>query len=248
MKRPIGTLILFRGLMRETRHWGPFLEMVKAKYNVVAVDLPGVGAAASQMPPFSVFGMSEAVRKQVLKQNAPPPYGLLGVSLGGMVALEWAQNYPREVAGCIAINTSSKLSSALERLRWQVWSQFAPLPFLSDVKKREEKVTQLVINDPEKQKQAYELWALIAHDFKTHPLAFPNQMLAASKYLPGDSLKGSEDVLLLVAEGDRLVDPACSQVLSERYQWPMKAHPWGGHDLAWDDPEWILTQVQSFFA
>lgn len=248
MRTALGSLILLRGLGREARHWGPFLEMLKPHYNVVTVDLPGVGSAASQMPPLSVFGICESVRNQVLKLNAPQPYGLLGVSLGGMVALEWIQNYSQEVAGCVAINTSCRLSPALQRLRWQVWTQFAPLPFLSDIKRREEQVTRLVINDPEKQKEAYELWSLIARDFKTHPLVLANQMLAASKYIPNDSLKGNSNILLLVGEGDRLVDPSCSQTLSERYQWPLKPHPWGGHDLAWDDPEWIRDQLQSFFA
>src|SRR5439155_8075284 len=44
-----------------------------------------------------------AVRAEMRAESA---VWLLGLSLGGMVAFEWARQYPQEVAGAVLINTS----------------------------------------------------------------------------------------------------------------------------------------------
>ena len=127
--------VLLRGLTREARHWGdmPLLLAQQLESNdatpppaVTTLDLPGNGAAASQTSPCSVRAMVEAARQQLAATGARPPYALMAMSLGGMVATDWAQRYPDEVARLVLINTSMRpYSRFTERLRPASWARVA---------------------------------------------------------------------------------------------------------------------------
>jgi hypothetical protein len=43
--------------------------------------------------------------------------------------------------------------------------------------------------------------------------------------------------------GDRMVDPACTQAIAREWNVTPKTHPWAGHDLPLDDPEWVALAV-----
>jgi hypothetical protein len=43
-----------------------------------------------------------------------------------------------------------------------------------------------------------------------------------------------------------LVDPSCSSQLHNRFNWPINRHPWAGHDISWDDSQWVLNHVQEW--
>jgi pimeloyl-ACP methyl ester carboxylesterase len=118
--------VMLRGLTRESRHWGDMtiflaqqldLRDQSAAHQVLALDLAGNGAAAGRASPTSVRGMVDAARKQLAADGIKPPYALMAMSLGGMVATDWAQRYPEEVARLVLINTSMRpYSRMVERL------------------------------------------------------------------------------------------------------------------------------------
>ena len=118
---PPPTWILLRGLAREAAHWGAFTGDLKAALpgaRTLALDLPGNGALHQARSPTRVAGMVAAARAELARQGVAPPYHLLALSLGAMVATEWARVAPHEVARCVLVNTSLRpFSPFYQRLR-----------------------------------------------------------------------------------------------------------------------------------
>ena len=113
--------IFLRGLTREARHWGSFTAQFEARLatdQVTALDLPGNGEFHAQTSPLTAAGMVTFARQQLLAQGIKPPYQLLTMSLGGMVATCWAQRYPHELSRLVLINTSMRpFNSFNQRLK-----------------------------------------------------------------------------------------------------------------------------------
>ena len=64
LKTP-ATWILLRGLAREKRHWGDFLEQFRSAFpndKILALDLPGAGEFFKETSPRTVEGMFNFVR------------------------------------------------------------------------------------------------------------------------------------------------------------------------------------------
>jgi len=65
--RPTNWLIL-RGLAREQRHWGPFVDIFEAKVpgsRVHTLDLPGVGTECQRDSPATVAGIVSDLRERL---------------------------------------------------------------------------------------------------------------------------------------------------------------------------------------
>ncbi len=94
--------ILLRGLTREARHWARSAERLAAwaarsRTAPRLIDLPGNGAERhADGVPLDVRAMTAFVRRGRLDSGVAPPYRLIAMSLGGMVATEWAQRHPDE--------------------------------------------------------------------------------------------------------------------------------------------------------
>src|SRR4029077_21289752 len=81
-------------------------------------DPPGGGRFYAQRSVLTVGAMVEHAREWLAAQGPPAPYRLLGLSLGGMVSLDWASRHPEEVAACVVLNTSLRPFSAFhQRIR-----------------------------------------------------------------------------------------------------------------------------------
>ena len=105
------TWVLLRGLMREARHWGDFPALfgtVFTNATIATPDLPGNGRLFEGRSPTSIAAMVESCRASLADAGHAPPYRLLALSLGGMVATEWARRHPAEIAVLVLINTSMR--------------------------------------------------------------------------------------------------------------------------------------------
>jgi pimeloyl-ACP methyl ester carboxylesterase len=114
--------ILLRGLMREQRHWGASPPSWRSALPAPPSSRPTCRATASATP----CAARPAWRRwwnsaaPTCARAACRRYSLLALSLGGMVAVEWASRYPQEIARCVLINTSMRPYSRFhQRLRWQ---------------------------------------------------------------------------------------------------------------------------------
>src|SRR6187402_286391 len=121
--------ILLRGLTREGRHWGKFLEHLRLEAalpgdQITLLDLPGNGRENGLPAPLHVSDMTTFVRSRAAAAGLKPPYRLLAMSLGGMVATDWAQRHPQDIERLVLINTSMRPFAAMhERLRLSAWPQ-----------------------------------------------------------------------------------------------------------------------------
>ncbi len=105
----MSTWIFLRGWAREARHWGDFpaqFSAVMPDAEIVELDPPGGGRFYAQRSLLTVESMVERAREWLRARSTPAPYHLLGLSLGGMVSLDWASRHPEEIAACVVLNTS----------------------------------------------------------------------------------------------------------------------------------------------
>lgn len=248
------TWILLRGLTREARHWGGFprqLELLLQSAStdsaqVLALDLPGNGAFYREASPWSVRGMVAFARQQLQARSYRPPYSLVAMSLGGMVAVHWAQQYPQEVARLVLINTSLRpFSGITERLRPGNWLRLALLaarwqgPESPDY--IEQVIHQLTCQHMASRDADLAAWIRIRRDAPVSIANAGRQFWAAARFT---SAKPPHcPVLVLSSRGDRLVDPQCSARLAHAWNAAHHEHPWAGHDLPHDDPDWVCQHL-----
>lgn len=246
------TWVLLRGLTREARHWGDLpqqLACLPGVGRVVALDLPGNGVFHAQPSPACVHDMVDAARRQLQAQGVAPPWKLLAMSLGGMVATDWAQQHPQEVHRLVLINTSMRpFSSATERLRPGNWLALALLAARwHDAGYAERTIHRLTCNNTSSREADIAAWVHIRQTAPVSPGNAGRQLLAAARFSSGPRAPTCP-TLVLSSVADRLVDPRCSHRLAGAWQAAHHSHPWAGHDLPHDDPGWVCQQLARWLA
>jgi pimeloyl-ACP methyl ester carboxylesterase len=71
-------------------------------------DLPGNGVLCRRCSPLRIGDMVEHFRAGMRANGFMPTYHLLALSLGAMVAVEWARRYPDELRACALMNASMR--------------------------------------------------------------------------------------------------------------------------------------------
>ena len=228
--------ILLRGLTREARHWEKLPQLLACVVcpaglagvdQVVALDLPGNGEFAAQASPWSVRDMVEFLRQQLLARACQPPYSLLAMSLGGMVAADWAQRYPREIARLVLINTSLRaFSSVSQRLRPGSWLRLALLAARwGEAEPAERLIHQLTCRRLSFQNEDLASWLSIRKDRPVSAANAGRQLWAAARF--SGARKPDCPTLVLSSSGDQLVHPRCSASLAHAWQAPLPCAPLG---------------------
>lgn len=256
------TWILLRGLTREARHWGAFpqqlariAEIAEATRGagadqVLALDLPGNGEFYRQASPRSVRGMLDFARRQLRARGLQPPYSLLAMSLGGMVATDWAQRYPQEVARLVLINTSMRpFSGVTERLRPGNWlHNWLRLAWLAAcwqssgcADPAERVIHQLTCQHLASRDEDLAAWVRIRQDAPVSAANACRQLWAAAAF--SSTAPPRCPALVLSSRADQLVHPRCSIRLARAWQAEHHEHPWAGHDLPHDDAAWVCRRI-----
>jgi pimeloyl-ACP methyl ester carboxylesterase len=247
--------VLLRGLTREQAHWGRFVGQFQQAFprgRIVTLDLPGAGQLHGRSSPLRVPEIAQACRQQLQQAGLSPPYWLLGLSLGGMVAACWALERPQEVAGCVVVNTSMRPLSPLHaRLRPGHWPALLRLLLARDAVAVETAVlgmTSRLAARPAELAERTRLVADWAAIRRARPVSAVNalrQLVAAARYrLPAVPLP--VPALVLCSAQDRLVDPRCSRALAGHWCCGIAVHPAAGHDLPLDDGPWVAATVRDW--
>lgn len=243
------TWVLLRGLMREARHWGEFpLQFqngVDAR-NVVTLDFPGNGSLHAQDSPNTVAGMANHCRAQLTQLGYKPPYRVLALSLGAMVAVEWSQQHPAEIENMVLINTSlAPYNPFYHRLRPANYAALFRFLVSGSVLQRERlilHITSTLERSELQQSVLLEQWVSYAHECPVTRANILRQLQAAIFYRDAPA-KPDLPVLLLAGRNDRLVNMKCSLALAKIWDCAIKIHPTAGHDLPLDDGFWVTQQV-----
>lgn len=246
--------ILLRGLTREAAHWGAFADAFEHALpgaRVVAQDLPGNGLLHRAVSPATVRGMVDGCRAELAAQGVQPPFRVLAMSLGAMVATEWARVAPEELVGCVLINTSLRpFSPFYQRLRP---ANYLPVLRCAGPWSSPQAIEQTVLRMTSNLSQAH---GSMLHDWvalrRQRPVSATNALLqlwAAARYtapvtVPLAPVSGTPRILLLASHNDRLVSSQCSQAIARAWGVPLRMHPSAGHDLPLDDAQWVIEQVR----
>jgi pimeloyl-ACP methyl ester carboxylesterase len=212
---------------------------------VIALDLPGNGALWRERSPASIAGMVEAYRHQLAALGVNGRITLLGLSMGSMVAAEWAARYPDELRGSLLVNGSARgLTPPWRRLNLPAW-----MPLLASLLPgrsayaREAALLRLCSEAPVENTAPQ--WASYAIDCPTSALNAIRQLWAAARWrLPQQ--RPRVPLLVVTSTRDRLVSSEASAAIAHCWNMPLVAHPAAGHELGLDAPEWLARQCASF--
>lgn len=243
----MNTWVLIRGLAREHGHWGDFpqrLRRAMAPCEVLTPDLPGNGLRDQDASPTTVDAMADALALELARADHRPPYHVIALSLGAMVAVSWAHRHPDALARMVLINTSMRpFNPFYQRLRPAAWPAFigAALPGRS-AKDRERAILAVTSNDTRARTRALPDWTQIA---QARPVAGANllrQLWAAARF-SAPELPPPVPTLVLASTQDRLAAVQCSRTLAARWHQPLVEHPDAGHDLPLDAGDWVIEQI-----
>ncbi|MBV8635903.1 MAG: alpha/beta hydrolase [Burkholderiaceae bacterium] len=242
------TWVLLRGLVREQRHWGRFPELLQAAFpeaRIVTLDLPGNGSLVRETSPTTVEDMAEFCRAELHRHGIAPPYKLLALSLGAMVAVAWNCIAPEEVSGSVLINTSMRpFSPFYRRLKPQNYARLLRC-LKAEPAEREKLILEMTSNRSCAQAAVLQDW--IAYQ-REAPVSAPNalrQLWAAMRFR-ARQCKPCTRLLILGSTADGLVDNECSRQLAALWHAEAAFHPSAGHDLPLDDGPWIVEQIKSW--
>ena len=110
-------VVLIRGLGRWSEHWGGFDKRLAEHYKVIKFDSRGLGRSTAPLLPWNSMADLASDVVLILRTERIDSAHIVGTSLGGMVALEFAANHPEMTKSVTAINTSVGRSGH-RRLSW----------------------------------------------------------------------------------------------------------------------------------
>lgn len=119
-----GDPILFiHGLGSSTRDWEAQIEYFSKRYQVVLFDIRGHGKSDKPAGPYSIplFARDTA---ELIKSLDIAPVHVVGISLGGMIALQLAVNEPELVRRLVLVNSGSEMIVRTVKERLAVLQRF----------------------------------------------------------------------------------------------------------------------------
>lgn len=242
------TWILLRGLTREARHWGSFPDLLRSVLpgvRVLTPDLPGNGQRWREKSPARVTAMVEDCRRHLWKKDVAPPYYLLGLSLGGMLAAAWSHAWPREVAGAVLAN-SSAFSPFHQRLQPANYG-LLPLLLASPPRWRETHILRLTSARPDVHRDILPDWEAWRRECPVSGANALRQLFAAARFRAPPE-RPAAPLLVLAGARDQLVAPACSKQLAQTWNAPLAVCDDAGHDLPLDAGPWMVEQIREWLA
>ena len=129
------SVALLHGLGARASDWCLQISALTERYHVIAVDLPGHGRSALPRERLTVDGVASRVATLLSHLSARPVH-LVGLSLGGCVALALAAQAPARVRSLTLVNAFARLRPASPRAAWRVLVRLsllavAPMPVVA---------------------------------------------------------------------------------------------------------------------
>lgn len=243
---PQRSWLLLRGLGRESGHWGDFparLQAARPQDRVLLLDLPGNGALHRQSSPAQIDAMTEHCRTALRAQGKTGPVHLLCLSMGGMVAVDWACRYPDEIAALVLISSSLRgLSRWHQRMRPVALLRLLSALISPSLQWRESQALALSSAQRPLNAALLQHWCALQQARPVQRLNLLRQLLAAARFRAPQT-GPSQPLLVLAGAGDRLVDPVCSERIAAAWQGRHALHSSAGHDLTLDDGAWVIEQI-----
>ncbi len=238
-------LIGLRGLTRGSGHWGKFpqiLNSMDSSIDFELLEIPGNGTRCSESPPIQAAKAVAMIRERSRFVKGQMPFSILGISLGGMLALKWAELFPSEITKLFVVNSSlAQLSPFYKRLNVGQIPQMYKALQASDFIEREKMILNMTSNDLPSSLAQVPALASFSKQYPVSRSSFIRQLTMAARVRIAESLE--VQLKIICSRGDQLVDSSCSKKISDFLDAELLIHPTAGHDLPLDDPEWLAKVV-----
>jgi 3-oxoadipate enol-lactonase len=113
-------LILVHGLNGDLTGWALVMPELAKHYRAIALDVRGHGHSGKPDQPYSIRQFSEDLQEFLLQLRVPKAH-ILGLSMGGAIAQQFALDHPEKIRSLILVSTFSYVDpaarQALSRLR-----------------------------------------------------------------------------------------------------------------------------------
>ncbi len=246
-------IYLINGLAQNARHWNPqLLETLRRRAwvdDVAAMDLPGAGRMSGQRSPTQIPHYVPLMRQFYERELATEhPRLLVALSLGGMVASEWCEQFPDDFQKLILINTSfGKFAAARERLQPAAWWTFVSVVLGRSRHTRERRALDLVSNDPEKRAAMLPVWVEARRQHPTGHFNALRQLVAAKRYVAPQRLP--DHAVVVCSRHDRLCHYTAGEKIANHYGVKLIVHPNPtiGHAFHVDGVEELTAIIESCF-
>ncbi len=233
--------ILIRGLIRGSFHWHTFPKKLAATFpndTVHVFDLPGNGRRNKERSPLSLDEYTDDLRFQARRLER---IHIIAISLGGMIALDWLVHHPDEVESAFIMNTSlGDTGPFYKRLNYINYPKIAK-SFFSDLETREKMILEMTSNNLKEHAAVLPEYIALARQFPVERINFVRQLIVAGKTRYNPALERYKKLNFVVSTNDRLVHSENTLNLSQRLNLAPKIHPWAGHDLTLDDPDFMVS-------
>ncbi|QLE84453.1 alpha/beta hydrolase [Shewanella sp. Scap07] len=255
-------VVLLRGLMRDQRHWHGFEQrLIDAGCQVLSVDVLGNGHYYRQRSPLNIDEYAEQVARQIqahFQGQSVPQLTIVGLSMGGMIALRLAKQQPQMIKQVVLLNSSAaNLSGWYQRFRLdrliaigaaQCWRHVIQQLNARGSAKKASPVERLVLAltslKAANQIDYIQQWSQWRTERHCHFFNGVRQIIACAKFNAPSAL--SCPIYVMVANQDALVMPSCSAALAQFYQTELVKIDCCGHDISLDQPQILLRKLLQY--
>ncbi|MCE2570220.1 alpha/beta fold hydrolase [Motilimonas eburnea] len=240
------TIVLLRGLSREQRHWGNFINLLQhqlPEYQVICLDTLGNGTRNRQPSPVSISRYSQDILMQLAERDIEGAV-LVGLSLGAMVALSAQAIDTHHISQVIALNTSSRHSWFWQRFAtWRVAKALMTATAAPDCSRLEQGILAFTSYRHSHDLVLLKQWSELRKQSPTSVMNALCQIIAAAKFkAPVQALVGKR-VRFIYGKQDQLVSPKCTFKLANLLGAEVDAIDQCGHDIALDQPQKLAEMI-----
>ncbi len=247
-------IYLIIGLTKESRHWSPaFIDSLKSEFephSIQMVDLSGSGKVRHLKSPILMKKIAAAARSQVVFHEGHRRI-LISISLGGMSAWSWVDQFPNDFTHLVMINSSlAGLSPLWKRVQPVGMWNFIKVALASRGKKKEKLILDLCSNNRQHADEIYPAWVKIGEEANMSLANTIRQVIAGGTF----SAKSTPKIPLLVmaAKHDRLAHYSCSEDIVKHasttapVKFVLTEDPLIGHAFHVDAPQVLAEEIRSW--
>lgn len=131
------TVVVLTALGSPSLEWASIAEAMSEYTTVCLYDRPGLGWSETKLGLPTVGGMADDLQRLLRSSELPPPYVLVGHSLGGYVARVYAARHSELIAGLVLVDAPHEEQGAYIRrlLDWRTRMRAMATRFLAGVKR-----------------------------------------------------------------------------------------------------------------
>ena len=204
-------LLFIHGLGSSHGDWEAQVQFFADRYQVIVFDVRGHGESSKPAGPYSVR-LFAADTVKLLNALRVGPVHAVGISMGGMIALQLALDHPQAVRSLVIVNSGAEFVVRNLKERMQVWQRFFIVRLLG-MRKMGEVLSERLFPKPEQEELRavfVERWA------ENDPRAYQEAMRALVDWSVADRLGDIGCPTLVIASDNDYTPVAEKKAIVDR--------------------------------